>query len=214
MQNFKKTLFSFAFVALAISLSAQVSIGVRAGATFPNFSVEQGSTNFSFDANLGLTAAAIFEIGISDVFAIQPEIAFVQKGAKSEVQDYFGGGNTESKIRLNHIEVPVLAKVKFGSETVKAYVAAGPSFGYAISGSTKEDGEKETFEDEDWEDYKRFEIGSNVGGGVGLSLAGGGLAFLDLRYMYTLNNLSDAEEISIRHKGFIVSVGLLKPISE
>ena len=212
MNSLKKVLFTFICFAFTASLIAQISVGARAGITLPNQTFEVDGIDLSLDPNLGLTFAAIVEIGISDAFAIQPELAFVQKGAKLEQENYYGGGTVESKLRVNHIDVPVLAKVKFGTENVGAYVAGGPSFGYAISASEEFDGDKESFDDDDWEDYNRFEVGGLIGGGVGLNLASGGQVFLDLRYMLSLNNLSDFEDVTTRNKGLVISVGFMKSL--
>ena len=212
--NFFSKIFLFSILLIStFSLFAQNGIGVRAGITLPNNTVSGGSTSVSFDANMGLTLAGIFEIGISEQFAIQTELAFIQKGSKSDDEDFFTGEPFESKIRVNHIDVPVLAKVKFGTKKIAGFVLAGPSVGYAISGSITENGDKEKFEDENWENYNRLEIAGIVGGGIGLNLASGALAILDLRYSVSLTNLSeDNDDITFRNKGLAISVGVISPL--
>lgn len=202
MLTLKKTFFAVCLTAFSSSLFAQ--IGVRAGITLPNQNFEQDGVEFSFDNNLGLTLAAFFEIGISDNFAIQPELAFVQKGTKTKID--FLGTTEESKLRINYIDIPVLAKLKFGNESIAAYVAAGPTFGYAITGSTEEDGDKTSFEDDDWDGYNRLEIGANAGAGLGIPLDIG-LIFLDFRYLFSLTNLSDDSDITYHNKGICISIG-------
>jgi hypothetical protein len=202
MITLKKTLFAICFIALSSSLFAQ--IGVRAGISIPNQNFEQDGVEFSFDNNLGLTLAALFEIGISDNFAIQPELAFVQKGTKTKIELF--GMTEESKLRINYIDIPVLAKFKFGTESIAAYVAAGPTFGYAITGSTEENGDKTSFEDDDWDGYNRLEIGANAGAGIGIPMDVG-MIFLDFRYLFSLTNLSDDSDITYHNKGICISIG-------
>ncbi|MEO1261413.1 MAG: porin family protein [Bacteroidota bacterium] len=200
MNLLKKAIFSLLFVAFASAMFAQV--GVRAGITLPNYS---GDETDGFDANLGLTLAALYEIPISDNFAIQPELAFVQKGYKFEA-DIFGT-TFETKTRINHIDVPILAKVKFGNESVMAYAAAGPTLGYAISGSIEVDGDSESIDD--WDAFNRFEIGASVGAGAGIP-AGNGQVFLDVRYLLGLTNLADTDDdITVRNSGLNLSVGYM-----
>ena len=202
MNSFKKILCSICMVAFSCSLFAQ--IGVRAGITLPNQNYEQDGIDLSLDPNLGLTLALLFELGITENFVIQPELAFVQKGAKTKFE--FQGVTEESKLRINHIDVPVLAKYKFGTESIAAYVAAGPTFGYAISGSSETDGNKESFDDEDWDGYNRFEIGASAGGGIGIPMAVGQV-FLDVRYLFSLSNLTDESDVTARNKGMNISIG-------
>ncbi|HFA51353.1 MAG TPA: PorT family protein [Bacteroidetes bacterium] len=203
MNVLNRILFTFSFISLSAALLAQTSVGFRAGVTFPNWNTENQGATVSFDTNLGLTLAGILEIGVSENFAVQPELAFVQKGVKlpSIAGDNF-------KLRLNYLEVPVLAKYKFGNETVNAFVAAGPSFGYAITGSQEEGGNKETFKGSDWDGFNRFELSGSVGGGAGLNV-NAGQVFFDFRYLFGISNIADDNDITSHNKGINISVGFL-----
>ena len=205
MTLIKKISLTLTFSLFSIFLFSQGSFGVRAGLTIPNQNFEQDGVDISFDANLGLALAVFMELEISDNFAIQPELAFMQKGTKIELE--FFGETVTNKFRLNYLDVPILAKAKFGNESIAAYVAAGPSFGFAISGSNEADGEKEKIEE--WDDFNRFELGAVIAGGAGIPLEDGQVLF-DLRYFFGLSNLDASDEdITATNNGIGISVGYL-----
>ncbi|HFA51352.1 MAG TPA: PorT family protein [Bacteroidetes bacterium] len=207
----KKTILFLLLFAPSIALVAQVSIGFRGGLSFPKIIYETQDADLSFSAFRGLALAAMAEQSFSGLFAVQAELAFVQKGSIILI-DYgtLGSVPDEAEIRINYLELPLLAKLKLGNSTVAAHVLAGPSFGYALSGYLKEEGEKETFSDSGWEIFKRFEFAGNIGGGIGLHLPSG-KAFIDLRYQVSFANIlnSGFDEIKIRNKSIIFNVGYL-----
>lgn len=88
---------------------AQNSIGVRVGINLANQQYDADGLDLSFDSNLGFSIAIPFEIGLSDNFSVQPELAFIQKGVKQDgIID-----EVEVKTILNYLEVPILAKKLF-----------------------------------------------------------------------------------------------------
>jgi hypothetical protein len=209
MKTIKVLVLCIGLLSLTTSVFAQLSVGFRAGVNIANQTFEQDGVEISPDSRLGITAAGLVEIPVSGGFSIQPEIAFVQKGLKFKFD--FLGTTEEVETILNHIDVPILAKYNFGSETVGAFVAAGPTFGYAISGKSKANGEEDKFDDGDWEGYKRFEIGASLGAGVGANV-GSGMLFLDVRYLLSLTNLAEEEGFTAKNKGISLSVGYKFPL--
>ncbi len=71
---------------------------------------------------LGMAIGAYAEFKISDKFSIQPELLYSKQGAK------FGS----NKLKLNYINVPVLAKFSLIN---KISIEAGPQVGYLLSKS-------------------------------------------------------------------------------
>ncbi len=138
----------------------------------------------------------------SDGFiSIQPELLYIQKGIK------YKDDNIEIKSYSNYLELPLLLKVNFGSEAVKAYVNGGPSFAYLLNGKLKS-GDKDVkvkYGDKNdllsdpitlnKDDYNRFDIGLQFGGGIGVQ-AGPGVLGLDVRYGLGLTNYLNDEDAS------------------
>ena len=135
---------TLAFALLSSGLFAQVSLGFSAGL---NASKVSASDIAGFSPNFksidGTRIAAIVEIGISEKFSIQPEIAYTNKGFKIKegfdlkLFGYKLPLGVEAVTKFKYVELPLLAKYKFGDKKVRAYVVAGPNFGYATKAKLK-----------------------------------------------------------------------------
>ncbi|HEX8530410.1 MAG TPA: porin family protein [Cytophagales bacterium] len=218
----------FLLVALAVSACgfAQVSLIPKVGVNLANASIDD---NRDFDGQsslLGLTAGLGINFALtSDNFlSVQPEILYSQKGWAAEAANAFG--SYDGNYRLNYLEVPVLLKINFGSETVRAYVNAGPSFGYLlggrITGNWNALGLFGSNVNESLEftnspsalnqlDANRTEVGLNFGGGAGYAF-GGRVLFVDLRYNMGLTDYDRAFES--KNRVFALTVGLQVPLGE
>ncbi|QHT66009.1 PorT family protein [Rhodocytophaga rosea] len=199
----KKVLLSVAaMVAFGFAGHAQVSFIPKAGITFSNVAVKEKEDNQK--SNLAMVAGFGINLPISEdgFFSVQPELLYIQKGVKYEEDGNY------IKTSFNHIELPVLAKVSFGSDAFKAYVNAGPSFAYNMGGKTtlKFNDEKESMklrfadkEDTDEISYidpeysNRTDFGVQFGGGLGFQ-AGPGMLLLDVRYGLGLTNFEKTPE--------------------
>jgi hypothetical protein len=199
----KKVVLSIAaMITLGFAANAQVSFIPKAGITLSNRAVkdkEEGQKS-----NMGMVAGLGINLPVSEggFFSVQPELLYIQKGYKTEED------GESNKLYLNHLELPVLAKVSFGGESVKAYVNAGPSVGFNMGGKLKYEFENESESiklrfgdkentDETWyidkEDYNRVDLGMQFGGGLALQ-AGPGSLILDARYGLGLSNFRKAPE--------------------
>lgn len=98
------------------------SFGIRGGANFAQFN----NTDINDNARTGLMLGAYLNLAIPNTpISIQPEVLYTQKGAEIK-----SGVGTSGKVKLNYIEVPVLAKFRY-----QTYGAVTPSvyFGPAIN---------------------------------------------------------------------------------
>jgi hypothetical protein len=196
----KKVLF-FLLLLGSTATTTFAQVGIKGGVGIATMSQEgEGFSNEDVDRNSILTPVVglTFDLNVSDMFTIQPELLYTQLGTKN-TYDLLGIRN-ESSYRINYLELPVLAKLQLGNadrEGVGFYVAAGPWVGYALNGksqfksttdgNTLLDIDRElTFDDED--DTRRLNYG--MVGAAGLTF---GRVGLDLRYNYGLNNLLDAD---------------------
>lgn len=98
--------------------------GVKAGASLTDFS---GKDADGYDSKVGFHGGAIAELGLTDNFAIQPEVLFSMKGAKY--------GDLAQDIRFNqtYLDVPVLLKVKADG----LFFEAGPQVGFLVGSKFK-----------------------------------------------------------------------------
>lgn len=150
---------------------------------------EELDPDFDLKSITGLNLALFAEFGLTDGFAIQPEINFIQKGSTVEAS-FTGNADVKIEARINYLEVPVLAKFRFGSDKLDIQVFAGPSIGYALSGRAKttlagvKASEKIEFDndiDDDGVRDQRWDISAVLGLGGSMS-AGPGQIVLDVRY--------------------------------
>lgn len=94
-----------------------IRVGVQAGMTFNDVDSPSGLKPSN---RTGIAAGLNIEASLSPMFAIQPELMYVQRGFT--VVD---AGNVQVTAKYDSIEVPVLAKLTFGSE-ITPHLLAGP----------------------------------------------------------------------------------------
>lgn len=209
---------------------AQISLGIRGGISLNNLAIDPLIAGESDpEMILGYQFAVPVEIAIGKVFAVQPEIMFGSHGAERFLKSSFvlGGLTSVTEInneyRVNTLEIPILAKLKFGSESVKVHVLAGPSFGFGLSGKSKVTGQNtitssngvileqqnsnETYTAKFVQDgYDISEVNQedefavtttnlslHLGAGLGFSV-GRATLFLDARYMLGLSDVAPEYE--------------------
>ncbi|MDB5207900.1 MAG: PorT family protein [Flavisolibacter sp.] len=173
-----------------------VSTSLNYGASNSALADYKKSTN-------GIQAGASFQAGITPAFSLVSELYFLRKGGQLKVNNPLT--NSESKLRVNTLELPVLARFHFG----KFYVNAGPSIAYNLSGSHKVGhvSTKLSFENSS-EGFKRFDAGLQMGGGIEFPFKQKRIS-LDIRYAYGLTNISYNKEI--HNRALMIGVHLSKP---
>lgn len=180
----KRIILVLAIIAgIGLSANAQTYLIPKAGATFSNLKLnndESVSGRTGFAAGLGLA----LPLAPDGFFAIQPELLYIQKGAKFKTNS--ASGTFVGETSLNYFELPVLAKISFGGEAVKAYVNAGPSIAYALQGRSNDT--DISFGNSNATFNNRMDFGLQFGGGLGFGIGAGNL-LLDLRYGMGLSNL-------------------------
>lgn len=206
-------------------LSAQIAIGLKAGANLGNVYMTQTLNDLTpdFKYATGAVAGGVAEFNFGKFFALQPEVNWVQKGFRfSEGINVPIGkldipAGVEATIRTNYLEMPVLAKLKLGNDVVQAYAVLGPSVGYAMSGKliTKTrflfefDPIRTNLNFNDL-DYNRFEV--SAVGGLGLQVNfNGGKWFADARYTQGLTQLYNFPIVNeqIKNRGIALSTGIM-----
>jgi hypothetical protein len=209
----KQVFLATSTILLALSAQAQVSLIPRAGITLSTISY--GNEPNDQEAKIGFVGGAGLEIGIiENFFSVQPELLFIQKG------EDFDTRGVETKATLNYLELPVLAKVSFGSHAIKGYLNAGPSLAMGLTGRQKVEGGEQSGEtgirfgdaSSDGRRYvdNRFDFGLQFGGGVGIGL-GPGSVIADVRYGLGLTDLNDDNRS--KNRVFAFTMGYSIPLS-
>lgn len=212
----------------AYTITAQVSFGLRGGVNFANVNatdaIEALAPDFKYTT--AFSVAGMAEIPITENFAFQPELAYTVKGFSLEESVNVELFNTPIPLgvraitKFGYLEAPLLGKVKFGNETVKAYIAAGPSFGYALNGNLQTRTNSiidikliDTDINLDAIDYERFEVSGVAGAGLQFQTVFGQF-FVDARYQHGFTELYDIPlvEEKIKNQGFSLNAGFFIPL--
>lgn len=211
----KKYLISLAVLlamAFASTALAQSSFGLRAGVNFPNIHRVFPEDDVDFESldNPGFTAGLVAEIGITPMFAIQPELLFTQQGYRLE--EDFMKETMKASIRYNYLQMPILAKLRLGNNFSGFNVNVGPHIGYGIGDikAVVEIGDEKEEENVTWDEShtNRFDVG--ITGGIGANLGNLGL---DLRYQLGLANMLEdpLEGYKMTNRNFQISLTYLIP---
>ena len=122
----KKTLFTLALLAgltgAAQAQRSNVSLGIKAG---PSYSSFIGAQATNYESVFGFHAGVFANIGLTDLFAFQPEIIYSQKGAKVP--------NIDLTTRLNYVDIPLLFHVNADG----LFFEAGPQLGILVAAKDK-----------------------------------------------------------------------------
>ncbi len=238
-----KTLIRISVVTALLSLLgsgmyAQISIGLRGGVNFAKWKLNTEDTEQDLNDYLKYMTAPYIsvpvELSLSNNFAIQLEPSYLQQGTRTYIkeEESFESGiielEFESKMRINYIALPAMAKGKFSAGKVRLYVMGGPQVAYAIDGKVKAketltiNGESETEESSesiDWDDsaLTRFDFSLVFAGGLELPLGPGAVIF-DARYLLGLQNLNkekdDLFDQKIYNRGIGLSAGYRIPLGK
>ena len=173
------------------AIQAQVNdsaaqFGVKGGVNFSNMytdDVDDENVLTSFNAGV------YFNLPVSDLFSIQPEVLYSRKGAELRYDNVFASGS--AKFNLNYIEVPVLLKINV---TDNFNIHAGPYFAYLIDSKITNDGDGGAFDFEsnfDNDDFNKFDAG--IAAGIGFDFDSFGIG---ARYNYGLSTIGKERTIA------------------
>ncbi|RDV16221.1 PorT family protein [Pontibacter diazotrophicus] len=217
----KTNLFIIAAAALGFSFAAEaqtIAVGPRAGVniatqSLPDFENDDAKEQAkeAIDYYTGTQFGAVLNYGINDMFSLQPELLYVQKGYQFDMSAFEGGvfpsGNHTIYRKHNYLEIPVLAKVSIGEGPFRGFATAGPTLSYLMSGKIVADGDN--YEIDFHGQVNRFELGASVGIGVSYDMGPGALNF-DVRYGHGFTNIDkNRGGGSVKNRGFGISLAYL-----
>ena len=222
----KKILFLASFLSIATisTMMAQNAAGARVGATWNNVTSKDLNGTVDFKNMSSMSAGAFYEVGLGYNFYVQPELNYNEKGFRSDVNKdltLFGinlpvGGSAVSVIK--YVDVPVLLKYKLGNTEggVKAYIMAGPSLGYALSGNIETRAKvlidikvADSPINLNSNNYKRTELAGVIGAGVELPIGDRAKFFVDARFAKSLTDVYELPVVGsrLRNQSFGLGVG-------
>jgi hypothetical protein len=140
MYTMKKIIFALALFSITLNISAQLRLGVQAGAsvTQPNITVSGTSISASYGSHSFIYPGIVFDYMIGNLFSIQPSFNYLQTGysATSSYTDLLGVlQTTTNKVRINNIAVPLNLCVPIKMGKGKLELCAGPTAMLALNGT-------------------------------------------------------------------------------
>ena len=126
----KKTILSLALLAgLTTAAHAQsgIKVGVKGGFNGATFTGNDSKGN---EYKAGFAAGGFVNFGVSDMFSIQPELLYSQKGAS--IDNFQGSTNTTFKSTLGYLDVPIMLRINAGENGKGLFFEAGPQGSFVI----------------------------------------------------------------------------------
>ena len=187
-------------------------LGFRGGLNLTSLTDFDNNLNYSLQGSSGiyyspasqsfgpaLNAGLAAQIAFSPLFSLQPEANYFQGGGDYSLT-VFGGstsGTIDMRVRLNYIQIPLLAKLSLGNGNVKFNLFGGPAFAFTLNGKmtaeAKAMGNSRTFsQDLKVEDggLSSLDVQAVVGAGLTIE-AGSGDFIIDLRYIRGFSDINN-----------------------
>jgi len=201
-------------VALAVAsspcLAQLMSLGVKGGLSVSNVTAKASGTSINTDNRTGYNVVGVLSMAVSPTVAVEIDGQLVGKGFG--ISDSMAGITTG--LDLLYLNFPILAMftVPGGPDRLlAARLFVGPSFGFRITCDIV------PFEGQsgtgvcDPQQARSFDFGVLAGAGVKIGRGTGGL-ILDVAFDYGLSDINKADDLSVKNRAFVVSLGYLFPI--
>jgi hypothetical protein len=178
------------FVLLFVQpLNSQIKIGFQIGSNFASGSYSNAyypGSNVS--GEIGLFGGFLAEFKLFDIFYLQPEINYIQKGVGLYPLLYSSNGVLKGDIKLDFFEIPINIIAKFKNEGWKPFLLAGPSLNF-LNSAEKTKGNSGYIGSNTM--VSKIEISLNIGGGAEYTINSGLDVFAMLRYSFGLHDIFD-----------------------
>ena len=191
----RKIVFLIALSILGFAQAHAQKFGFKGGYNYSSLNGEVAQNSTLTGLN-GFYVGALMELPMGDVLALQPEIIYSRQGAAWEYEyDVFllGKGVIKSDLRLDYLNIPVMAKVNLGP----LFLQGGVQFGFLVNNpeiSISALGNRISKE-LDKDAYAAFDFG--VGAGLGINLSEH--FFVEARYTHSLTNAFDPNNNSLKN---------------
>lgn len=219
----RKTFYAVALVlslAFATSASAQLRVGVRAGANIAGQARDVDTTTLS--SKVGFIGGLDLQYWFSTNLGVNLQLLYAQKGAsEGEVSVPNPVTHTQATVTremsLNYLEVPLLLRYNLSDGKYRPYVFAGPSFGLFMSGkqTTTSTGENVASNLNNEADIPSDNMGMDLslafGAGVAYKMTYGPAFTLDAGYAMGMSKITKAgvdDAANIRSKDIRIMLGI------
>ena len=207
----KKIAFLIIIAVCGFSQVRAQNFGVKAGYNYSTLSGETSSIS-TIEGLSGFYIGGLVELPISNMLSIQPELIFSRQGVdlRQGLKNLSIRTDT-SEIRLDYLNIPVMAKVNLGP----IFLEGGVQFGFLVNKPKVDSYIANVYLRNllDKDSYNSFDFG--VGAGLGFNL--NRRLFVEARYTHSLTNVFDPNDNLFKtslisndnnFKNAVLSVGL------
>ena len=184
------------------------NFGFKGGYNYSSFNGDVAKDN-TLKGLSGFYVGALLELPLGDVISIQPEVIYSRQGAIWEQKNILG--EFKKDLKLDYLNIPVMAKVNLGP----LFLQGGVQFGFLVGKPevSYTRGAQRVTEKVDKDAYAAFDFGVGAGLGVNLSQH----FFVEARYTHSLTNALDPNNNSLKNahisddnnfKNAVLSLGL------
>jgi hypothetical protein len=204
-----------AFAAVSMNLGAQAPAAGQGGAprlglvAGLNVARLSGSDLQNTQNKMGFGGGVYVAIPVTPSFEIQPELLYTAKGVKAS------DAGVDAALRLNYVEIPVLARWNFTASSVTPHLYAGPAIAFKTGCTFTASGQGTSISancaDLQSGDpavppvtFAAVDFGVVAGGGLSFDL-GGRHATVGARYNVGLKNIASSGDAKNRTLSFLAS---------
>ena len=184
------------------------NFGFKGGYNYSSFNGDVAKDN-TLKGLSGFYVGALLELPLGDVLSLQPEVIYSRQGAAWEQKNILG--EFKKDLKLDYLNIPVMAKVNLGP----LFLQGGVQFGFLVGKPEMRytRGAQRVTEKVDKDAYAAFDFGVGAGLGVNLSQH----FFVEARYTHSLTNALDPNNNSLKNahisddnnfKNAVLSLGL------
>lgn len=184
------------------------NFGFKGGYNYSSFNGDVAKDN-TLKGLSGFYVGALLELPLGDVLSLQPEVIYSRQGAAWERKNILG--EFKKDLKLDYLNIPVMAKVNLGP----LFLQGGVQFGFLVGKPevSYTRGAQRVTEEVDKDAYAAFDFGVGAGLGVNLSQH----FFVEARYTHSLTNALDPNNNSLKNahisddnnfKNAVLSLGL------
>lgn len=224
MFMFSRPLKVAAFVCMTLALLSTTkghaqtnSFGFKTGV---NFSTFRGDTNAlvelidvsSLQRRTSFQIGGFAVIGLTDRFALHPELLYIQKGAVLAGSN-FGAGRLKGTYRFSYLQFPLLleAQIPTGREIVPI-LFLGPFISARVTSGLEVEFPDNTERNSYNDVTSSVDIGGVIGAGVRYRLSDAQILTFDVRYNPGFSDVATEENLVLRTDSITLSFGLAFPL--
>jgi hypothetical protein len=206
-----------------MTLKAQNTIGIHIGSASNSVSLNGLSDIVTPDISTytGFSGGVDVKLKMDQNFNFKTGLDYRQKGFNSNIGTSIDAGiidlpiGASANVRVNYIDVPVNLEYNIvNTDKMKVYAFAGPYAAYALNGHIQTKANllislnvKRFDINMKSQDYNRFELGANAGGGIETKI-GNGSVFGDVSYQHGFSNQMTNGIIDLESKNRSINIAV------